>query len=141
MSDTLEITFPGGLAVDATTHGRVVHTDQPLAAGGEGTGPSPFDLFLASIGTCAGLYAVRFCRQRNLSTDGMALRLVTENDPQGGRIAHLRLELDLPPGFPERYRAAIVRAVDQCKVKRHLAEPPTFETLAVPASEPVAALA
>lgn len=130
----MEITFPGGLGVNAAFKGFTVPTDQPAEQGGGGSAPAPFDLFLASIGTCAGLYAVRFCQQRGIDTEGLGLTLATERDPEGKRIAAVRLELRLPDGFPEKYRDAVVRAVDQCAVKRHIVEPPRFEvTTVVPA--------
>jgi len=124
----MEVTFPGGAAVDAHYKGHTIHTDQPEKAGGKNTGPAPFDLFLASIATCGGLYAARFCEERGIATDGLGFTLEPVRDPQTPRIASVRLRLRLPEGFPERYRKAIVRAIDQCAVKRHLVEPPTVET-------------
>jgi len=123
----MEIRFPGGLEVEAVHEGFTILTDQPVAQGGSGAAPTPFDLFLASIGTCAGLYALRFCQQRNLDAEGLALKLAAERDPASKGISRIRIEVTLPPAFPEKYREAILRAVDQCKVKRHILEPPRFE--------------
>jgi putative redox protein len=122
----MEMRFPGGLAVDADYKGFLIRTDQPVEAGGGGTAPSPFDLFVASIGACAGLFALRFCRQRGIDTEGLGLTLAGERE-EHGPISVLRLELRLPPSFPAKYRDAIVRAVDQCTVKRHILNPPAFE--------------
>jgi putative redox protein len=122
---TITISFPGGAAVDATIDGHTVHTDQPAPAG-EDTGPSPFDLFLASIGTCMGFYALRFCQERGLPTEGLALTLEPERSADGKRVATLRIALGLPRGFPEKYEHPILRAVDHCAVKRHVLEPPSF---------------
>jgi len=133
----VEISFPGGLRVDAVDGGFRVRTDQPLAQGGEGTAPSPFDLFLAALGTCSGYYALRFCQQRNLDTDGLGLSVAFERDAADKRVALVRVGITLPPTFPERYREALLRAVGQCTVKRHLEQPPRFEITAAPA--PVAA--
>jgi putative redox protein len=133
---TMQITFPGGVAVDARFRGLTVHTDQRLDYGGQGSGPEPFELFLASLGTCAGLYALRFCQQRGIDTAGLGLTLTTEKDPNAARIGLVRLEIQLPAAFPEKYRDAIVRAADQCAVKRHILEPPRFEVVAVPAGQP-----
>lgn len=127
----MEIHFPGGLGVEASHKGFRILTDQPVEAGGSGTAPTPFDLFLASIGTCAGLYALKFCRQRNLETEGLSLKLTPERDEVTKRVACVRLEVSLPPAFPEKYREAILRAVDQCTVKRHIFEPPQFEVTTV----------
>ena len=124
---TMDIRFPGGLRVDALNEGVWIRTDQPITQGGGGTAPSPFDLFLASIGTCAGFYALRFCQQRNLDTEGLGLSVTIERDATGKRVTRIRIEVTLPPAFPERYREAIARAVDQCAVRRQMAEPPQFE--------------
>jgi len=134
---SLDIRFPGGVAVEAAFDGFKVRTDQPRSAGGEGSAPSPFELFLASIGTCAGYYALKFCQQRGLPTGGLALRLTTERDPEKKALSRIRIEVDLPPDFPEKYREAILRAVDQCTVKRHILTPPVLEVVAIPAEEPV----
>src|SRR5450756_583556 len=131
----MEIRFPGGLEVEALAGGFPILTDQPASEGGAGAAPSPFELFLASIGTCAGIYALRFCRQRNLETEGLALELTAEKGDDARRVARIRIEIRLPQAFQARYRDAMLRAVDQCKVKRHILEPPQFEVTAVPAVE------
>ncbi|HYV68172.1 MAG TPA: OsmC family protein [Myxococcales bacterium] len=127
----MEIRFPGGLEVEAVHEGFTILTDQPVSQGGSGAAPTPFDLFLASIATCAGLYALKFCQQRNLDTEGLALSLRQVKDADNKRVAVIRIEITLPPGFPEKYREAILRAVDQCKVKRHILEAPVFEVTTV----------
>jgi len=125
----MSVTFPGGAAaVDARFKGHVHRTDQPEKAGGEDSAPAPFDVFLASIATCSGYYALRFCQQREIPIDGLELALEPVRDPEKGRLAKIRLELKLPAEFPEKYRRAIVRSIDQCAVKRHIMEPPEFET-------------
>lgn len=127
---SMEITFPGGLAAEARYKGFTIATDQPVAEGGAGSAPAPFDLFLASLGTCAGLYALRFCQQRDIDTTGLGLKLETEHEGGAGRVSTIRLVVELPEGFPEKYREAILRAVDHCAVKRHIVEPPRFELAA-----------
>jgi ribosomal protein S12 methylthiotransferase accessory factor len=122
----MEMTFPGGLAVDARYEGFTIPTDQPVHAGGGGSAPAPFDLFLASLGTCAGLFALRFCQQRGIAADGLGVTLTTERDAARHLVTEVRLEVRLPEGFPEKYREALLRAVDQCTVKRHLMTPPRF---------------
>jgi len=128
-----EVSFGGGMKVNASYRGHTIETDQPVAAGGTDTALAPFDLFLASIATCGGLYAMRFCEQRGISTKGLDLTLEPVRDEKTHRLSTVRLELTLPDGFPEKYREAIVRAVDQCAVKRALADPPQFEVAVVAA--------
>ncbi|AMV73493.1 OsmC family protein [Desulfuromonas carbonis] len=123
----MEITFPGGLAVEARYKGFTVRCDQPEAAGGKNSAPSPFDLFLISLGNCAGYFALRFCQQRDLPTAGLRLTLTSERDPEQHRLARVQIVIELPEGFPDKYRAAIIRATDQCTVKRTIFDPPDFE--------------
>lgn len=127
----MEMTFPGGLAVSARFDGFTVTTDQPKPQGGGGTAPTPFGLFLASIGTCAGFFALRFCQERQIDTSGLRVTLDAPRDPKTKRVARMSIRVHLPPGFPEKYRSAILRAVDQCSVKRHILEPPEFEVKAL----------
>lgn len=131
MANAMEITFPGGVAVEARHGSTTIRTDQPEKAGGTGMAPSPFDLFLASIGTCAGFYALRFCQERQLPTEGLGAAMSWERNPETHLIERIRIELTLPAGFPEKYRTAILRAADQCTVKKHLAEPPAIEVVAI----------
>jgi ribosomal protein S12 methylthiotransferase accessory factor len=128
----INIRFPGGLAVEAGLDGFTIRTDQPESVGGDGSAPSPFDLFLASIGTCAGYYALRFCQARGLPTENVTLKLTAEKDPAVKRVTRVEIEIELPTDFPDRYREAIVRATDQCSVKKHLIHPPEIEVAARP---------
>ncbi len=129
----MEILFPGGVVVEARHDGFVIPTDQPAKDGGTNTAPSPFDLFLASLGTCAGYYALRFCQERGLPTEGLSLTLSTESDEPRKRLSKIRIEIRLPDGFPEKYRGALLRSADLCSVKRHVVEAPAIEVVTVPA--------
>lgn len=129
MSHDIEVTFPGGLRVDARVGDYVVRTDQPLEAGGGSTAPAPFDLFLASLATCAGIYALGYCRARSLSTDGLALTQHVDVDPTSKLPTRVELRLRLPHDFPAHHRPAIQRAVGSCKVKKAVAAAPTFEVV------------
>jgi putative redox protein len=122
----MEITFPGGARVDATFGSYVVQTDQPSAGGGEGSAPTPFALFLSSFGTCAGVYVLGFLRKRGLPTDGVRLVQRARRDPATGMTDQVEIEILLPADFPEKYREAVVRAAEQCAVKKHLEKPPAI---------------
>ena len=70
----MTITFDGKKKIIADYHGHMIVTDQPVEAGGDGSAPAPFDLFLASIGTCAGVYVLYFCHERGIDTTGLKVR-------------------------------------------------------------------
>ena len=122
----LEISFPGGKRVDAVSNGFLIKTDQPPQGGGEGSAPTPFTLFLASMGTCAGIYVLGFCQQRGIPTDGIRIRQSMERNPTTHLIERVSMDIDLPVEFPERYAPALVRSAELCAVKKHLENPPLF---------------
>lgn len=121
------IDFPGGARVDAHFGSYTVQTDQPPQGGGNGSAPTPFAVFLSSIGTCAGIYALGFCRQRGLNTDGLRIIQRLNSNPMTGMVQKVELEIDLPKDFPDKYKPAIINAVELCAVKKHLQQPPKFE--------------
>jgi len=123
----VEVTFPGGKRVDAKVGEFVVRTDQPVDAGGAGSAVAPFDLFLASIAACAGIYVLGFCQARGLPTDRISLRQHVDLDVATKLPTRVHLELALPATFPEKYRAAVVRAAEGCKVKKTIAAAPIIE--------------
>lgn len=126
------ISFPGGACVDASVGDIVIHTDQPPQGGGQGSAPTPFMLFLASLGTCAGIYVLSFCQQRGLSTDGLQIREHVELDPATHMVSDVTLHIDLPPDFPGKYRAAMIKSAELCAVKRHLETPPALKVVTHP---------
>jgi ribosomal protein S12 methylthiotransferase accessory factor len=124
---TINVTFPGGKRVDAACGGFTCKTDQPPEAGGEGSAPAPFDLFLASIATCAGIYVKGYCDARGLATEGLGLTMHVEREPGKARVTRIAIDIKLPPGFPEKHKEAVTRAADLCAVKKHIFDPPAFE--------------
>ena len=118
------MTFPGGKRVDAHLGDLTVATDQPAAAGGSGSAVAPFDLFLASLGTCAGFYVLAYCQARELPTYGLEVVQHVDFDPDTHLPSHVDIDVTLPPDFPERHRAGVKRAAEHCKVKKALADPP-----------------
>jgi putative redox protein len=128
----LVITFPGGLKVDAQVGPHTVQTDQPARGGGNDSAPTPFQLFLSSIGTCAGIYVLGFCKQRDLPTDGIRIvQRIEPSDSRPGMVGKVTLDIEVPASFPAKYHEALVRAADQCAVKKHLEHPPAFEVKTV----------
>ena len=127
----IEVNFPGGKRVDAVINGHMVSTDQPLMSGGDNSAPTPFDLFLSSIATCAGIYALGFCYNKELDPTGLKLQMDVSRNPELGLIDKVDIKLTLPVGFPQKYEAAIIRSMDLCAVKKHIMNPPEFNILTI----------
>jgi putative redox protein len=125
------VTLPGGRRVDARVGKHLVQTDQPIEDGGEDTSASPFQLFLASIGTCAGVFVQGFCTKRGISSEGIRIRERPQLHPETGALMAVDLEIEVPPSFPEKYREALVRVAGKCSVKQAIQAQPTFEVRTV----------
>jgi ribosomal protein S12 methylthiotransferase accessory factor len=123
----MHIRLNGGKKVDAEFGGFTIHTDQPPKYGGADSAPSPFDVFLASIGTCAGYFVQNYCQSRGLSTEGVEIVQHMDWDLAKHLVTKVRLEIQVPESFPEQYRASLVSAVNLCTVKKHLKNPPEIE--------------
>lgn len=121
------IDFPGGARVDAHFRDHTLSTDQPPQGGGEDSAPMPFEVFLASIGTCAGIYILGFCRQRGIPTDGLRIVQRNERNPFTGALEKVGLEIQVPPDFPKQYHSALIRSAELCLVKKTLENPPAFD--------------
>ena len=130
MKKDMEIIFPGGKKVDALYKGFEIKTDQSRRSGGEGSAPAPFDLFLTSIGTCAGIYVLSFCQERDIPADKIKLILHTERDRESWMITEIKIEIQLSPEFPAKYKEAVVKAAELCTVTKHLYDPPAVNVCA-----------
>ena len=128
----LKVVFGDKYRIDVDYKGFTVKTDQPVRDGGDGTAPAPFDLFLVSLAACAGYYALAFCRERKIPTEGLAVTMTTEKGDVSRLIDKITFIVELPTGFPEKYRFAIVKAVDHCTVKANILRAPQFEVVVRP---------
>ena len=128
----LKVVFGDNYRIDVDYKGFTVKTDQPVRDGGDGTAPSPFDYFLVSLAACAGYYALAFCKERKIPTEGLAVTMTTERGEVSKMIDKITINVELPTGFPEKYRFAIVKAVDHCTVKAHILRAPQFEVVVRP---------
>jgi len=128
VSVEINVRCAGGQKVEATVKDHTIVTDQPVKKGGEGSAPSPFDLFLASIATCAGIYVYQFCMQRDIPVEDVGLVMRTERNADTRMLDTIGIEVRLPSDFPRKYEAAVLRAVDLCAVKKHLMDPPEIHT-------------
>jgi putative redox protein len=126
----MEIIFEGGKVVTALSHGHIIKTDQPVHSGGKDSAPSPYELFLASIGTCSGLYVKSFCDNRNIPVNNIKIVQTAEFDEETGLPTNIKLDIKLPPDFPEKYREAVISVAELCKVKKTMDDPPAFEIVA-----------
>jgi ribosomal protein S12 methylthiotransferase accessory factor len=130
MSNQMIVSFPGGKQVTASYNGFAINTDQSIKRGGQASAPEPYDLFLASLATCAGIYVLSFCENRGISHEGVRLEQSWERSKEG-KIVTIKIDIKVPPSFPEKYHQALVRAASQCAVKKTFENPPEVVTTTV----------
>ena len=126
----VDLLFPGGQVIEGFSGGFGVRTDQPIAKGGGGSAPSPFQLFVFSHATCAGPNVLAFLRGRGLSSAGLGMR-VTTAAAASGVLSEVNIQIEPPEGLPEKYLPALERAAAQCLVKQQLEQPPLFRVESV----------
>lgn len=126
MKSEMIVTLGEGKRVDAEYGGLTIHTDQSPRSGGEGSAPEPFTLFLASIGTCAGIFVSSFCQSRGIPTQGIRLVQTHFFKESGHGIGKIEIAIEVPRSFPEKYRDAVINAANLCAVKKHIQDPPEF---------------
>ena len=122
----MEIVFNGGKRVEAVFDGKKVSTDQEVDEGGQGVEPTPYQLFLASLGACSGIYVINFCEARDIPTKGLKLIQRVDRDEKTKHLNSVEIEVVLPEGFPEKYEKAVLRAAALCSVKKAILDPPEF---------------
>jgi ribosomal protein S12 methylthiotransferase accessory factor len=127
MSMSMEIHFPGGRKVNSVYKGFTIKTDQSKEDGGDGTAPTPSDLFFASLGACMGLYALDFCKKRKIDPDQLKLSVEFQSHEKTHMVEKMLFNIDLGPEFPQKYTSALIRAMKLCYLKQHFEQPPQFE--------------
>ena len=116
----MEIYFNGKKQVFANVNGHIIKTDQAKQSGGDAEYPEPFTMFLASLGTCAGIYVKSFCDQRGIPTENIRLKQAQNFNPIKKIIDQINIQIEIPPDFPEKYESALITTASLCAVKRHL---------------------
>lgn len=126
---SMKIYFPGNKKVNVDLNGYTIATDQRVADGGDGTAPAPYELFLSSIGACAGIYVLGFCQSRGLPTEGIELEQNMMWDPIRQKMGKIKIDIKVPAEFPEKYYDALVKTASLCAVKKTIQDPPEFEVV------------
>ncbi|MFD8234792.1 OsmC family protein [Streptomyces sp. NPDC059696] len=116
-----------GDAFEIRVRGHVLTVDQPLPDGGKDTAPSPVELFVAAVASCAAHYAGRFLDRHGVARDGLTVRAeyrMAEERP--ARVAALSLAVQVPALNAQRL-AALRAVVSHCTVTNTLAQAPEIE--------------
>jgi putative redox protein len=119
---TIEVRHEGGDRFAITMGRHRVVVDQP---GSGDEGPTPTELFVASLASCAAFYAGRFLARHGVATDGLGVSCsyaMAEDRP--ARVGAIDLRLLLPAGFPPALEDRVRAVVERCTVRNSIASPP-----------------
>lgn len=134
----MRIRYREGVLFEAETRGHRVLSDQPASNGGSDQGMTPPEFLLASLGTCAGYYAVQYLKGRSLPTDGLDIRVTAEKAAQPARLGSFLIEVSMP-GLEQSHIEGLDRAVKACLIHNTLLHPPKIDTVVRSAALPIAA--
>ena len=123
----IEIRLSGGQKVKTRLKGATIAVGSDIGTVSDEPGLEPLDLFFASLGLCAGKYVMEFCRPRDIPYEGTRILLRTQWDENKKMHTRVLIQIQLPQGFPVKYKKAVLRSVDLCSVKKHIVNPPSFE--------------
>lgn len=116
-----------GTAFEIEARGHRVISDQPLENRGADGGMTPPELLLASIGSCAGFYAVQYLQARGLATGGLAVHVEAEKAAQPARLGAIHVHVNAPIVEDARHREGLLRAVKSCLIHNTLTHSPQVD--------------
>jgi uncharacterized OsmC-like protein len=136
----MEVTIEhlGGVQFEIKARQHRIVCDQPADNAGFDEGMTPPELFLASLGSCAGFYAAQYLRKHQLATEGTIVRVSAEKTQNPARLNNFRIQVEIPSGIDAPHGAGIEEAVRHCLIHNTLLNSPRI-SLEVRASvlEPV----
>ncbi|MFF3615292.1 OsmC family protein [Streptomyces sp. NPDC002580] len=124
----LEVAHIDGDAYVADVRGHRLRVDQPEDAGGKNSGPTPVELFAASLATCVAFYAGRYLHRHGLDRSGLCVRTeFTMAADRPARVDTIRVAVLPPAGLTEQRRAALLAVASHCTVHNTLHQPPSVD--------------
>jgi uncharacterized OsmC-like protein len=123
----LTVNYLGAVQFEVDARGHKVICDQPVDNGGFDEGMTPPDFLLASLGTCAGYYAVQYLKTRNLPMEGLQVRVTAEKVKPPARLDQFRIEVKLPEAVDEQHIEGVTRSVHKCLIHNTLLNPPKID--------------
>jgi putative redox protein len=114
-------------------HHKVL-VDQPVEDGGTDSGPTPTELFVASIAGCVGHYARRYLARHHLPEDGLRVQATYEmSTDRPARVTAVELRIHVPGNLPAERLPALLAVASRCTLHNTLDQPPRIDIgLALP---------
>lgn len=116
----------GALQFEIKARHHVIVSDQPVEHGGFDEGPTPPELMLASLGSCAAFYAGMYLRKHKLADLGTKVHVTADKKKDPPRLDDFRIAIEVPVGLSPQHAAGLERAVHQCLIHNTLLNPPAI---------------
>jgi len=135
--DEIFADYRGGGRFDLHIRDHKVTVDQPVSDGGADAGPTPTELFVASLAGCVGYYASRFLQRHMLPTAGLAVRATFEmSTGRPHRVSAIDIRVHPPAHVPAERLPALYAVVSNCTVHNSIERAPSIDIgLAEPLAE------
>jgi uncharacterized OsmC-like protein len=124
----LSVANQAGDRFQLQVRGHQLLCDQPVADGGTDQGPTPTELFVASLAACVAFYARRFLVRHQLEAAGLRVEAAYTMSPdRPARVASVTLRLGGVPELPGQRRKALLAVVEHCTVHNSIRQTPAIE--------------
>ncbi len=126
---TVAETHEGRFAQEITVGGHRLQADEPASAGGNDSGPSPYDLLLAALGACTSMTLRMYAEQKKWPLEHVTVRLrhekihaedCSECETREGRIDRIERDIEIVGNLDEVQRARLLEIANKCPVHRTL---------------------
>ena len=117
----------GAVQFEIKARQHTIPCDQPGENGGYDEGMTPPELMLASLGSCAGFYAVQYLRKHKLAQEGTRVRVSANKLKDPARLGEFRIWVESPTELDEKHRRGVEEAVHHCLIHNTLLYPPKIE--------------
>ena len=127
MVEKMIMTFPGGVQTNVSFRNQNARSDQPPESGGEDLAPTPYELYFAALGACSSTVVLEFSKHRNIDVKDIFVEMNINYNDETQLVEGVDLIVNVPDAYPEKYRKALVGAMNVCHVKRQIQNPPKVE--------------
>ena len=120
----------GGFAQEIQAGLHRLHADEPVSAGGTDTGPSPYDLLLASLGACTSMTVAMYARRKGWPLEEATVELrhsrihaadCAECETKEGLLDRIERDIHLTGPLTDEQRSKLLEIANKCPVHRTLA--------------------
>ncbi len=129
MADVLVRGNAGGFAQEILARSHRIASDEPVESGGTDTGPSPYDLLLAALGSCTSMTVAMYARRKSWPLKEVTVRLrhsrihaadCADCETKEGMLDRIERDIELSGSLTEEQRAKLLEISNKCPVHRTL---------------------